>query len=518
MEIGTPARSGDLQEREAELARIERWLTAVSGGRGGVLVIEGAAGIGKTALLGSARSVAAAAGIRVLHAQGAQLEREFPFGVVRQLFEPVLTELPDEERTGVLQGAAGIAARLLALPGAVSHEVSQEVSAAPDSSFAVLHGLYWLSANLAASRPHVLVVDDAHWADTPSLRFLAFLQPRLAELPVALLLAARPGEAGSAELALLATLGGDATALHVAPAPLSETGVGRLIAAGLGEEPEAGFTSACHRANRGNPFLVGQLVAALAENRVAPNAEATARIEILGARWAARWILLRLARLPTPSKQLADALAILEHGELAHAARLAGLDEHDAVAAADALITVGILARGRPLEFVHPIVRAAVYSEIGTAARAAGHRRAARVLAAAAAAPARVVEHLLASSRPASLGVPAVVAAARERPRRGPGIRGGRTCVGRSASRPPRTKPPDPAPRARHRRGQRRTGLPHDHMRDALAESRWTSDAASLPLRSCSATPSARDNRFEEALDVLDRVSRSPGQATRRRS
>ena len=57
-----------------------------------------------------------------------------------------------------------------------------KAAARPDPSFAVLHGLYWLCADLATERPLALVVDDAHWADGASLRFLAFLLPRLEEL------------------------------------------------------------------------------------------------------------------------------------------------------------------------------------------------------------------------------------------------------------------------------------------------------------------------------------------------
>ena len=117
--------------------------------------------------------------MRVLRARGAQLEQEFAFGVVRQLFEPALAARADAERGAVLQGAGGAGRRPARAPGATRRTPRRPA----DSSFAVLHGLYWLCANLAAERPLCLVVDDAHWADTPSLRYLAFLLPRLEELP-----------------------------------------------------------------------------------------------------------------------------------------------------------------------------------------------------------------------------------------------------------------------------------------------------------------------------------------------
>ena len=89
------AAAGPLLERNEELARIEPALAEARMGRGTFLVIERPAGIGKTALLAAARTVAADAGMHVLRSRGAELER------------------PD-----LLQGAAGVAAGLLGLPGA----------------------------------------------------------------------------------------------------------------------------------------------------------------------------------------------------------------------------------------------------------------------------------------------------------------------------------------------------------------------------------------------------------------
>ena len=94
-----------------------------------------------------------------------------------------------------------MAGRLLGAAGRAPPTAGE--AAAPDASFTVLHGLYWLCANLAGDEPLVLTVDDAHWADAPSLRFLAFLLPRLEELSLALVVATRP-EAERAAAPLLA--------------------------------------------------------------------------------------------------------------------------------------------------------------------------------------------------------------------------------------------------------------------------------------------------------------------------
>ena len=178
-----------LLERERELACIDAAIAAAREGSGRSVVVEGPAGIGKSAVLAAAR-LGRGGATRFLRARGAELERDFAFGVVRQLFEPMLREATPAEREDLLQGPARLAARVLGLPGAL--EEGEAPAAAPDASFTVLHGLYWLCANLAADQPLVLIVDDAHWADAPSLRFLAYLLPRLDELKIALLVAARP--------------------------------------------------------------------------------------------------------------------------------------------------------------------------------------------------------------------------------------------------------------------------------------------------------------------------------------
>src|SRR5204862_6049559 len=182
--MNVAAAAEPLLERTDELARIESALADARTGRGRFVVIEGPAGIGKTALLAAARTAAAEGGMRVLRSRATEMETNFAFGVVRQLFERPLVEASELERADLLQGAAGVAAGLLGLPGAAPADAPP--SSGVDPSFAILHGLYWLCANLAAVGPLCLVVDDAHWADSATLRYLAFLLTRLEELKAAL--------------------------------------------------------------------------------------------------------------------------------------------------------------------------------------------------------------------------------------------------------------------------------------------------------------------------------------------
>lgn len=134
--------SPKLFERERELEAIEAALAGARAGEGRLLYIEAHAGIGKSGLLTAAREQAAATGIEVLAARGSLLERDHSFGVTTQLLEPPVLNGTDAEREDLLGGAAALARPLFE-----DHAVA---AAAPDDQlFTLLHGLYWLTSNLA---------------------------------------------------------------------------------------------------------------------------------------------------------------------------------------------------------------------------------------------------------------------------------------------------------------------------------------------------------------------------------
>jgi predicted ATPase len=418
--MGGSARSTGpaLLERDGELAAITDALGRACDGRGSFVVVEGPAGMGKTAVLKGSREIADARGMRVLRARGAELEREFAFGVVRQLFEPVLASIPGIERDDLVRGAVGSAARALGLPGAPSGTVD-EPSPGGDWSFAVLHGLYWLCANLASGRPLYLVVDDAHKADAPSLRYLAFLLPRLEELPVALAVATRPNQTAGGS-GLLEAITGDPSAEVIRLQPLSRDGVRDFVEGTLGDPPEPEFVDACLRATRGTPFMLHELAGALRDEGIEPTAESAPQVDRTGAHTIGRSVSLRLSPLSEPAVRLARSVAILERSELEQAARLAELTRDEAIEAADDLAAAGILDPGRPLRFVHPMVRTGIYEALSTGTRARGHRSAARLLGDVAGENERVAEHLLASEPAADpWTVDRLVEAARAAARRG---------------------------------------------------------------------------------------------------
>jgi DNA-binding CsgD family transcriptional regulator/Tfp pilus assembly protein PilF len=381
-----------LLERDAALARIDQCLRGAVAGSGSLLLLEGPAGIGKTRLVQAAALRGRELGLVMFSGRGSELERDFAYGLVRQLFEAPLVAASPSERGELLAGAAGRAARLFG----VAARQDDPADALLDPSFAILHGLYWLCANLGRRSPLLLCVDDAHWADQASLRFLHYLGRRLEELPIAVVAATRPVESAEAS-PLLGALGADPAAEVIALSPLSEQAVAELVRMGVGAGVESAFASACHELTGGVPFLVHELVRTIAEQGIEPTAAASSRVAGLAPRAVSQSVVQRLRRLSATARELAGAAAVLGEADLRVAAGLAGVGAHAAVTAADELAAAGILEEGRRLRFVHPIVRAAIEAELSPGKRARLHAAAARLLASDGASADRVAAHLLAS-------------------------------------------------------------------------------------------------------------------------
>lgn len=278
--------------------------------------------VSNAGMLDSAREAAGEAEMRVLRARGSELERDYPFGIVRQLFDPLLREARGKRRQQLLDGAGAALAAIgpQASPG-------QEGVA---SEFAIWHGLWWLVANLADERPLLLAIDDAHWADQPSLRFVQFLEPRLEGLRALALLAARSRELESARFLFASSSAPGVSALELAP--LSPAACTALIAQRFERPADDALCEACHHASGGNPFYLRALLDELERERIEPADELAGRVRSLGPATVVGALAARLGRLDAAAGALARALAVLGDGaQAAELAELAGV-ERDAVA------------------------------------------------------------------------------------------------------------------------------------------------------------------------------------------
>lgn len=366
------ARTARLLEREHELEALDAAISAAAESAASLVLVEGPAGIGKSQLLAEARTLGEEHELSVRSARGSELERDFPFGVVRQLFESLL--VAEADRSRLLAGAAEGAAPVF------GDGVPADDPPPDERMFARLHGLYWLTVNLSSERPLLLVVDDLHWCDAASLRFLAYLARRVEELPVVLVGSLRSAEA-DANQAILEELTSEPHAHVLLPGPLTAAAVAEVVRNRLGEGVEPAFAAACHSSTGGNPLLLNELLKALVADRVAPDAAHVDVVTELGPRAASRAVLLRLARLSPDAVRVARAIAVLGDGaEFGVVAEFAELEALAVAAATRELVQAEILRSEPPLGFVHPLVQAAVYHDLAPVERELYHQRAATLL------------------------------------------------------------------------------------------------------------------------------------------
>jgi hypothetical protein len=330
--------------RDREGAAIDRLLAEARGSRGGALVLRGEPGYGKSALLDYARG--RGAGMRILRAVGVEPEAELPFAALHQLLQPTLARLDriPEVQAGALRGALGMA------------------ESNGDNRFVVALAVLGLLAEVAAERPLLCLVDDAHWLDQPSADALSFAARRLEAEPIAMLFAARTGDprtfpgAGLPETTIDALDDADAELLLVgAYGSAISADVRRLIC-----------TSAM-----GNPLALLEIPQALTPGQRGGEAPLPQPMPI--GRDLAQIFLDRARRLPQPAQLLLLVAAAEGTGE-AHVVLSAGRRLGIPPTALDEAEATGLLhARGGTLAFRHPILRTAVYQESSRAQRELVH-------------------------------------------------------------------------------------------------------------------------------------------------
>ncbi len=377
IETHLDAAAATLLERSADLRELDGALAGAAGGRGRLILVEGEPGIGKSSLLEAALRLAEVRSMGVLRAAPGEMESGYSYGLALELFGRVLARSKDRE--ALLVGAAAHVAPILA-SGAPSTPVH------PVDPFPIVHGLYWLTVALAERRPLLIAVDDAQWADPASLRFLVYLAQRVTELPIALVAALRPRLLDEpAELSALRL----ATRDVVRPRRLTLTGVRDTIAmlrpedarlrgdAGVVGATDEAFVAACHRATRGNPFYLRELL-----RQLEPASHLPAAVDELAPDLIARRVASRVAALGEAARRVAGAVAIFgADATLERISRLVGIETPAVAVAIDRLIAAGLVESGTSISFVHPIVRTCVDRAMPEQERALAHRGAATILA-----------------------------------------------------------------------------------------------------------------------------------------
>ena len=347
--------------------------------------------MGKTSLLNVWADRERHRGLQVMRAGCSEMESGCAFSVVRQLAEALLVRADEAGRKRLLTGPARLATRIL--------EFGADMPSAelvPDGPVGVLHGMYWLMVHATDDGPVALVVDDVHWADLPSLRWLGYLTRRLHGLPLLLVLSGRSTTELPTE-ALLDDIAGHTDCHRMDLPAITVPSVARLIRASLGEDADEAFCAACGDAADGNPLLLRELTRTLRENQVQPIGDNIHLIDELRGRILATTVLKRLARQPAGTVALARALVVLGDGSRWDvAAAMSGLGRAETAEHARRLCQIGILESGDVLRFTHTLMRSMIAETVVTPEEAAaGHARAAMILHGDGAASDVVAAHLL---------------------------------------------------------------------------------------------------------------------------
>jgi len=390
--------------RDRELAALRQLLARAAGGEGGAAVLRAEPGGGKTRLAREAQAVASEMGMTVLWGAATEATSEVPLLPLAEALNNALTAEAIERLQTRMRPAHRLAA--LVVPSLFPDHAPPE-RLDDDAKPALFEALLAVVGLLGGARGSLLVLDDAHWADSATRQLLGHWAARAPHAPLALVITWRDGAANESLAALLRA----PAIMELALAPLGRADVARLGADLLGAPARPDLVARVADLSAGNPFAVAELFAAASRSDLDAELPRSVRDAVLG----------RARDLPAGDLRVLEAGAVLD-GELEAAivAGVAGVALPDAVAGLGRLSSRGLLeaaARSR-FRFRHALVAVAVRSEMGEADTRALHRRAATILTEQGAPPAELAYHLFAAGA-AEKAVPFAIAAAQEAERQG---------------------------------------------------------------------------------------------------
>jgi DNA-binding CsgD family transcriptional regulator len=365
-----------IRGRAGELKVIGALVTALVQGHGGVLVIEGPPGIGKSRLLTEVMALANKSGVRTLFGEAFEYQQTVPFF---SLFMATLRADPPVGDTDALRRLGG----------------------SEDLRYWVVHDLADAIVAAAAETPLAIVLEDIHWADNATLLALRSLATARPDVPVLWVLTARSGAGGPAVLETLSALErGDAAVVRVAA--ISPDAVADMVCDAVRANADESLLNLAAKAH-GNPFLVRELVGGLDEE---------GRLSISGGRAVASGHALprrlgagmrqRLDLLSTAAKEVVRVAAVLP--DRFSAGLLAAMLERQPVSlmsAVEEVVRADLLVEdGEQLRFRHDLLRQATRQSLPQSARRAMERQSASVMLSMGAAPAEVATQLARSAEP----------------------------------------------------------------------------------------------------------------------
>ncbi|OEV09632.1 helix-turn-helix transcriptional regulator [Streptomyces nanshensis] len=363
-----------LLERDKEMAQVDGALCAAVDGRSSMIVVTGPLGIGRSALLRGLAAGADGSDVRVLTAHAALMEQDFAFGVVRQLFDSLMTGATPEARRKLREEPDRFARSVFS-----GDDGTAGMDPGIDTSEATLHGLRSLLVGLCEETPLLILVDDLQWADVPSLRWLAYLAKRLRGLRIVLVCTLREGDPWS-RYALVREVT-ECAGQTLSPTPLSLDATRVMIEEQFEEPGEEPYVRACHEVSAGNPLFLLSVLVGMAVSGYRPTAENAETARSLRPSGLRERLTGCIRAQTEPVRDLAAAIAVLgDHARPALVAQLAGLDDIGLSSALRVLYELGLLPDERTLRFTHRVVQDAVESSLTITQREDLHHSAAALL------------------------------------------------------------------------------------------------------------------------------------------
>jgi DNA-binding CsgD family transcriptional regulator len=365
-----------IRGRAGELKVIGALVTALGQGRGGVLVLEGPPGIGKSRLLTEVMALADKGGVRTLFGEAFEYQQTVPFFAL-------------------------FMATLRADPPIGDADALRRLGGSEDLRYWVVHDLADAIHAAAAETPLAIVLEDIHWADNSTLLALRSLATARPDVPVLWVLTARTGAGGPAVQETLSVLHrADAAVLRVAA--MSASAVADMVQDTVRANADASLLNLAAKAH-GNPFLVGELVGGLGEEGrlTVSGGRAVATGEALPRRLAAG-MQQRLDLLSNGAGEVVRVAAVLP--DRFSAGLLAAMLERQPsslLSAVDEAVRADLLVEdGEQLRFRHDLLREATRQSLPQSLRRAMERQSASIMLGLGAAPAEVATQLARSAEP----------------------------------------------------------------------------------------------------------------------
>ncbi|MFD3997197.1 ATP-binding protein [Streptomyces sp. NPDC058583] len=371
--------------REGELTELQRQANSVRAGRGGLVVVSGPTGAGKSSLLRAFGEGPGTDGMTVLSASCA--EGGSPYAAVRTLYAPLGLAGRNAATHPLLRDGAHRAAE----PALTA--THHEAAAAP-SAYPVLQGLYRLTADLVTERPLALLLDDAHECDEHSLNWFEFLLRRSEGLPLLLVLAHR-AESEQALRGAWSSLDAHPSCTRLGLDPLGEDTIGAMARHVFGTPADPTFVTEVAVITGGIPGIAARLLHGLRDEGTRPDAAGRQRAADLGTSLIVASVRELLDHGAAWTRAVALAAAVLDGGPTEHVTALAGVSPALSLEAMARLREAGAVRPGAT-RFVHEEVRSAVLGRLGPEALAHLRKRAALVLSDAGRPAEESARHLLA--------------------------------------------------------------------------------------------------------------------------